>query len=301
MVERAVTASEGTAPGRARPTRWDRWYRPTLICLTILFGAMGLYVAIRRAGVFLKLGVLGVDHAMFMDFGRRWFEGGTIYLPYQFAGPYAYDVGSGTMDVATMPALYPPIVGPVFAVWRFLPVVLWWAIPLGVLVYAFVRWRPALWSWPVMLATLIWPNTADALWAGSSTLWVVAGVAGGLLWGWPAAVIAFKPSFAPFMLIGLRQRSWWIAVVLVAVLAVVMLPEWFRYVSALQNLESPGLVYSLGDLPLLLVPVIAWVARRRDVSSVRDLDPLGEALPSGGEDVGRDGFDGPGNENVAQR
>ena len=65
---------------------------------------MGFYVAIRRAGVFLKLGVLGVDHAMFMDFGRRWLEGRTIYLPYQLAGPYAYDIGSGTMDVATMPA-----------------------------------------------------------------------------------------------------------------------------------------------------------------------------------------------------
>jgi hypothetical protein len=114
-------------------------------------------------------------------------------------------------------------------------------------------------------------------------------------------VIAFKPSFAPFMLIGARRRSWWIAVALVAVLALVMLPEWFRYVSALQNLESPGLVYSLGDLPLLLVPVIAWAARRPVAGSVRDLDPLRETLPGGGEKVGRDGFDGPGNESVAQR
>jgi len=129
----------------------------------------------------------------------------------------------------------------------------------------------------------------------------VAGVAGGLLWGWPAAVIVFKPSFAPFMLIGVRRRSWWLAIALVALLAVVMLPEWFRYVTALQNLESPGLVYSLGDLPLLLVPVIAWAARRRVAASVRDLDPLGESLPGGGEKVGRNGFDRPGNENVAQR
>jgi hypothetical protein len=261
---------------------------------------MGLYVAIRRAGVFLKLGVLGVDHTMFMDFGRRWLEGGTIYLPYQLAGPYAYDVGSGTMDVATIPALYPPIVGPVLAVWRLLPAVLWWAIPLGILAYAFVRWRPALWAWPLMLATLIWPNTADSLWAGSSNLWMVAGVTGGLLWGWPAAVIAFKPSLAPFLLIGVRRRSWWVAVAAVALLALVMLPEWSRYVSALRNLESPGLLYSLGDLPLLLVPVIAWAARR-SVRSVRDLDPLGKPLSSRGEEVRRDGFDSAGNESVAQR
>jgi hypothetical protein len=291
-----VTAAEG------RRAQWrDRWSRPTLICLTIVVGALGIYVAVRRAGVFLKLGVLGVDHAMFMDFGRRWLEGGTIYLPYQLTGPYAYDVGSGTMDVATMPALYPPIVGPVFAIWRLLPAALWWAIPIAILAYAFVRWRPALWAWPLMLAALIWPNTADSLWAGSSNLWIVAGVAGGLIWGWPAAVIAFKPSFAPFILIGVRRRSWWIAVALVAVLSLAMLSEWLRYVTVIQNLESPGAVYSLGDLPLLLVPVIAWAARRRPADLVRRVDPLGEALASGSEDLRRDGLDRVGDEGVAQR
>jgi hypothetical protein len=284
-----------------RSIRWERWTRPTLICLTLVFGALGLYVAIRRAGVFLKLGVLGVDHAMFMDFGRRWLEGGTIYLPYQLAGPYAYDIGSGTMDVASMPALYPPIVGPVFAVWRILPALLWWAIPLAILGYAFARWRPAIWTWPIMLATLIWPNTPDSLWAGSSNLWIVAGVAGGLVWGWPAAVVAFKPSLAPFILIGVRRRSWWVAVGLLAVLALAMLPEWFRYVTVLQNLESPGALYSLGDLPLLIIPILAWLGRRRPAASARRIDPLGEALLGGREDIGRDRLDGIGDEGVAQR
>jgi hypothetical protein len=281
--------------------RWDRWYRPTIICLTVIVGVLGLYVAARRAGVFLKLGVLGVDHAMFLDFGRRWLEGGTIYLPYQLAGPYAYDIGSGTMDVATMPALYPPTVGPVFAAWRYLPDLLWWVIPLGVLAYAIVRWKPAMWSWPLMLATLIWPNTADSLWAGSSNLWIVAGVAGGLIWGWPTAVVAFKPSLAPFILIGARRRSWWVAVGLLAVLALAMLPEWFRYVTVLQNLESPGALYSLGDLPLLSIPILAWLGRRRPAASARRFDPLGEALLGGREDIGRDRLDGIGDEGVAQR
>jgi hypothetical protein len=290
-----------TASADVRPTGWDRWARPALICLTVLFGVLGLYVAIRRLGVFLKLGVLGVDHSMFMDFGRRWLEGGTIYLPYQLAGPYAYDVGSGRMDVATMPALYPPIVGPVFAAWRVLPAILWWAIPLAILAYAIVRWRPALWAWPVMLATLIWPNTADSLWAGSSNLWIVAGVAGGLLWGWPAAIVAFKPSLAPFILIGVWRRSWWLAVALIAMLAVLLLPEWERYVTVLQNLVSPGGLYSLGDLPLLFVPLLAWFAQRRPARLARRVDPLGEALLGGREDVGRDRLDGIGDEAVAQR
>ena len=103
------------------------------------------------------------------------------------------------------------------------------------------------------------------------------------------------------MLIGVRRRSWWIAVGLIALLALVMLPEWFRYVSALQNLESPGLVYSLGDVPLLLVPVIAWAARRPSAGSMGDLDALGETLSSSGEEVRREGLDGAGHESVAQR
>jgi hypothetical protein len=284
-----------------RSIRWERWTRPTLICLTIVFGVLGLYVAIRRAGVFLKLGVLGVDHAMFMDFGRRWLESGSIYLRYQLAGPYAYDIGSGTMDVATMPALYPPIVGPVFAIWRLLPAILWWAIPIAVLAYAFVRWRPALWAWPIMLATLVWPNTADALWAGSSNLWMVAGVAGGLIWGWPAIVVAFKPSLAPFILIGVRRRSWWIAAVAVALLGLATLSEWARYVTVVGNLQSPGVLYSLGDLPLLLVPVVAWLARRQPSGSAWNLDALRQALPGRGKDLGRDRLDGVRNEGVAQR
>jgi hypothetical protein len=152
-----------------------------------------------------------------------------------------------------------------------------------------------------MLATLIWPNTADSLWAGSSNLWIVAGVAGGLIWGWPAAVIAFKPSFAPFMLIGVRRRSSWIAVALLAALSVAMLSEWFRYVTVLRNLDSPGALYSLGDLPLLLVPVIAWAARRRPADLVRRIDPFGEAFASGSEDLGRDGLDSIGDEGVTQR
>ena len=285
----------------ARSIRWERWTRPTLICLTIAFGALGLYVAIRRAGVFLKLGVLGVDHAMFMDFGRRWLEGGTIYLPYQLAGPYAYDIGSGTMDVASMPALYPPIVGPVFAIWRFLPALLWWAIPLAILGYAFARWRPAPWAWPLTLATLVWPNTADALWAGSSNLWIVAGVAAGLIWGWPAIVVAFKPSLAPFILIGVQRRSWWIAAAAVAVLGLAVLPEWTRYATAVGNLRSPGVLYSLGDLPLLLVPVVAWLARRQPSRSAWNLDALRQALPGRGKDLGRDRLDGIRNEGVAER
>jgi hypothetical protein len=247
----------------------DRWSRPTLVWLTILFGAMGLYIATLRLGVFQRLGILGVDYAMFMEDGRRWLESGTMYLPYQLAGRYAHDIGSGTMDVAVMPALYPPIAGPVFAAWRLAPSFLWWAIPIGVLVYALFRWRPALWAWPLMLESLLSPNTADAFFAGGSTMWVVAGVAGGLLWGWPAVVIAFKPSFAPFIVVGAGRRSWWLAVGLVAILGLAMLPEWFRYFTVLRNLESPGLIYSIGSVPFLVVPLIAWVARRAPAEPTR--------------------------------
>jgi hypothetical protein len=254
---------------RLRPIESRGLTRATLVWLTVLITVIGAYFFYVRFGLWARLGILGVDHAMFLEDGRRWLETGTMYLPYQLEGRYAHDIGSGTPNVAIMPALYPPIAGPVFAAWRFLPDALWWAIPIAVLAYALVRWRPSLWAWPLIVEALLWTNTADAVLAGGSNMWVVAGLAGGLIWGWPAALIAFKPSFVPFMLVGAGRRSWWIAVGLVIILALAMLPEWFRYVTVLRNVQSPGLLYSVGGLPLLLVPVIAWVARRAPAERTR--------------------------------
>ncbi len=94
-------------------------------------------------------------------------------------------------------------------------------------------------------------------------MWVVAGVAAGLVWGWPALVVLFKPSFAPFLILGARHRSFWIGAAVIGGISLLMLPEWIRYVEVIRNARSPGLLYSLGDLPFVSVPIVAWTARAR--------------------------------------
>jgi hypothetical protein len=240
-----------------------RWGRPAALGLAVVILVTGLAIMSARYRAFEARGLVGVDYRLFMELGRRWLEDGSMYLQYQLTGPYAFDVGAGGTDVTIMPSLYPPFVGPIFAAWRPLPAAAWWLIPLAILAFAVIRWRPAPWTWPLLSAVLLWPNTAGPLVTGNTTLWIAAGVAGGLLWGWPALLVALKPSFAPFILIGVRRRSWWVGAAVLAGLSMFMISDWSRYFEVVRNTQGAGVLYSLGDLPLAVAPVIAWLGRQR--------------------------------------
>jgi hypothetical protein len=248
---------------RSAPTTWagaDRFYRPIFLGLTLVVLALGAMIVRAQYGAFADRGLVAVDYRMFMELGSRWLETGSMYAPWQFS-PYNYAQGAGTTDFDRMPALYPPLAGPVFAAWTFLPVFLWWAIPVGILAYMLYRFRPAPWAWPLMALATWNTNTTGVYTVGGSSMWIAAGVAAGLVWGWPALVILFKPSLAPFLLVGVRKRAFWIGALVLGAVSLLMLPEWFRYVEVLRNTESPGVLYSLRDIPLMLVPVIAWISR----------------------------------------
>jgi hypothetical protein len=232
--------------------------------LAAVLGVLGLVITALRVQAFAERGLIGVDFRLFSSVGERWLETGSMYQPYQFAGPYAFDRAAGTNAVWDAPALYPPIAAPLFAGLRLLgplAAVLWWAVPCGVLVYALYRWRPAPWTWPVLALPLLWPSTAAPFLTGNTTMLVAAGVAGGLMWGWPVLIVALKPTFAPFLLLGVKRRSWWLGAALLAVLSLTMLDEWVRYVTVLRNVTGAGLLYSVADLPLVMVPVVAWLGR----------------------------------------
>lgn len=126
--------------------------------------------------------------------------------------------------------------------------------------YAFFRWRPRMWAWPVIAFGILWPPTQNAILQGNTNLWVAAGVAGGLLWGWPAVLIILKPTFAPLVIIGFGRRSWWLAWALMAGLAVVMWSMWLDYVTIIQNTTIPW-TYSLGGLPSVAIVVAAYIGR----------------------------------------
>lgn len=195
---------------------------------------------------------IGMDFRFYRDVGARWLTDGSYYLPRQLAGPY---------DVQLMAdVLYPPHALVLFVPFAFLPAILWWAVPIGVTLYIIRDMPPAPWAVVGMLLLLMWPRAHAAFIFGNSDMWMMAAVAAGLRWGWPALLVTIKPTVAVLALVGLRRRSWWVVVGLLALASLPMLPLWFDYALSVRNLRIDPW-YSLGSLPLLLIPVVAWLGR----------------------------------------
>jgi hypothetical protein len=207
---------------------------------------------------------LGMDYRYYRDIGVRWLADGSYYLPRQLAGPYQAFLMS---DV-----FYPPAALLLFAPFAVLPAVLWWVVPITVLGYSLLRLQPAPWAWFVMVVLLAWPRAIGAYLFGNTDIWAVAAVAAGARWGWPAAFLALKPVFLPFALPAVRRRAFWIGLGLVGAISMAMLPLWFDYGRAMRDMTIRS-DYSLGSVPLLLIPIVGWLARRR-------ASPVGEAGPT---------------------
>jgi hypothetical protein len=201
---------------------------------------------------------LGMDYRFYRDVGLRWLTDGVYYLPYQLDGPYGF---TNMVDV-----LYPPQALLLFAPFAYLPAPLWWVIPIGVTSAALWGLRPRPWAWVAMLLLLAWPRAIGAYLFGNSDIWVMATIAAGARWGWPAAFIILKPTALPFMLPAVRRRSFWIALGILAGTFIVMAPLVAQYVTAMRNLTI-DLGYSLGSLALYLVPIAAYLGRDRTRTS----------------------------------
>ncbi len=195
----------------------------------------------------------GVDYALYMDATRRFLAGGAFYEPWQVAGPYTTSFGA---------ILYPPSALPLLAIFAVLPAVLWWAIPLGLTGYAIRRLRPAPWAWPLMALCLAWLPALLRIVSGNPVIWAMAALALGTLHAWPSAFIVLKPSLGPFALFGIRRRSWWIALGALVVLSIPFTTLWLDWVAVIRH-SGLGFAYSIHEVPLMLIPLIAWVARDR--------------------------------------
>ena len=227
------------------------WFWPvvgsTFVALVMLF----LFAAtVMRSDVSARI---GADYQLYMDATRTWLSGGSFYPAAQLQGPF-------TMD--EQPILYPPYSLVLFVPFVALPAALWWAIPIGLTVIGLWRRRPARWVWPLLIAGLLWPNSIWLVLSGNPGMWVVAALAFGPRW--PTAFVLLKPSLAPFALLGIRDRGWWLAVGGLVIVSLAAISMWDDYLVSLRNFDSGrGLAYSFGDLPLVLVPVIAWATDRR--------------------------------------
>ncbi len=214
--------------------------------------------------------VLAFDYWPYVDAASRWLHGGSFYLPYQLSGPY---------PVVEHEIMYPPSALFLLVPFTVLPAPLWWAIPTAVAGWFVASYRPSLLGWTGILACLAFPWTPMLWLAGNPVIWIVAGLAAAPRLGWPGAILALKPQFAPLALIGWRHRSFWIASVIVGAASLLLLPLWFDWLNALRNVSSwPGgnLAYWVNNLPLLAIPLIAWLAR----TSGRTRTP-GATRPSG--------------------
>ena len=251
-----------------------RWGRPLAVGLTALCLLWAVVALSRVWTLAVANDLVAVDHLTLQAFAQRWLDTGSMYLPYQVAGPF--DPRPLPHVPSIMPSMYPPHAVYLFVPSLVLPAILWWAIPFSIIGYALWRWRPAVWTWPVLVLLLADSDSLTWLVVGSSTMWTASFVAAGLLWSWPAVLVTLKPSLLPFALIGIRRRSWWIASAGLAVLSLPLAGQWMAYASVVQNAEA-SLSYSLGSLPLMLVPVVAWLGRRQPRSALVTLDSASRA------------------------
>ena len=200
----------------------------------------------------------GVDFVLYRDVAARWLAGGPYFEPYQLAGPYEIRAG----DV-----LYPPVGLILFAPFAVLPAAIawstWWAIPLGVVAWAVWRLRPRVEVWPLLALCVAWPTTLLKTWTGNPVIWCVAAMALGTLWYWPSVFVLLKPSLAPFALFGANRRSWWVALAGFAVLCLPFGPLWADWVASVVNSRGGGVLYSALEIPMLMIPLVAWLGRTR--------------------------------------
>jgi hypothetical protein len=218
----------------------------------VLLGIVAVYELVILVGIIGPQ--LGEDRLFSQAIGERWLSGQPIYLAHQLAGPYQV-----TLQVDN---LYPPSALLLFVPFVFLPAFLWWLIPIGITGYVVASWRPAWWTWPLMALLIVWPKTISSVLWGNTDMWAVAAVAAGLRWGWPALFLLAKPTLAPFALVGVRSRAFWVVGAAMVIWSIVMLPLWLDYFTAMRHLRIPW-DYSLGSIPSLFLPIVAWVGRTR--------------------------------------
>ncbi|MGP1673948.1 MAG: hypothetical protein ACTS8Z_01880 [Candidatus Limnocylindrales bacterium] len=197
--------------------------------------------------------MLDWDRGHYMDAARRFLDTGTPYLASEVLAPFDYQ---------PLTFLHPPNALYLMVPFAFLPDAAWYLVPLAIIAISLYAWQPARWAWPILALCLAWPRSQSMIVTGNTDLWVAAFVALGCRYGWPALLIGIKPSLAPVALVGVRHRSWWLALPVGIAACVPFGSLWFDWLAVVRN--APGdLLYSVLALPLILMPFIAWRVRTK--------------------------------------
>lgn len=239
-------------PTGGRPT--VRWWFLARVATVLL-----LVAAVARSVVFLLVvprapTEIGLDYGLYMEATRRWLAGGPFYPAWQLAGPYTITPYFSRGEI-----LYPPNALPLFAVFTYLPAIVWWVVPFLIVVAALVRLRPAAWAHPLIAFLVLWPRTGEMVIVGNPAMWCVAAVAAGAAWGWPGAFTLIKPSLFPFAAMGSWRRGWWVALAAMLLVTLPFAYLWSQWLTVVTN-ASNGAAYNLNEFPTMMIGVVAWIA-----------------------------------------
>lgn len=192
---------------------------------------------------------LATDFDLYVEATRAWLASGQFYLPHQLAGPYGIAHG----DV-----LYPPVALWLFVPFTVLPAVLWWAVPVWATGWVIWRHRPGPIAWPLLAICLAWEPTQIHLVSGNPGLWAMMATALATIYPIAGPFALLKPSLAPFALVGIRHRAWWVGLAVVGLLSLAVLPMWSDWLTVMRNQSNEGgLLYSWQYAPMMLLPLIA--------------------------------------------
>ncbi len=228
--------------------------QPVWVGLTIVLLGVAVYFTVSLYRIIDDQRAVGVDRTYYQFVAQRWLDTGVFYTSRQLDGPY---------QVHTLvDNLYPPHALYLFVPFLFLPDFLWWSVPLGLIAYVVWWCRPAVWAWPILALIIALPKTPNQIIYGNTDMWITAFIAAGVRWAWPAVLISIKPSLAVFGLIGIRSRSWWIAAAVLALASLPFLGLWLIYPTVMRN-SSAEWFYSFGNLPLFVLPLVAWATSTR--------------------------------------
>jgi hypothetical protein len=234
----------------------SRLARPLAFGLAVVilgFLAFELWIVIPR----MRPEALGVDFHQYLEHTQRWLDGGSLYLERQLLGPYEIQAGDSLYPPPILYLTVPFVLG--------IPQVFWWAIPLTIIAIVVGRYRPAPWTWPLLAAMIAAPRSIEIVMYGNPVIWCTAALTAGTVLGWPAVFVILKPSLAPLAIWGIRRRSWWIALAVAIVAAVPFGAMWLEWIQVIRD-SSGSLLYSIPDLFFVLLPVVAWLGRRRVTS-----------------------------------
>jgi hypothetical protein len=244
--------------GEAAPDRRRLFRRAVVIgSLTLVAAQVVMYVVgwlTQRDSIPLGLDWLGYRAGF-----ERWLATGSPYAPFELAGPFTPE---------HLDFIHPPnfllLAGPFSLLPHPLDYILWVGIPIAIFVWLLHRipW----WAYPVVAFLSMTNSLQYPILNGNSSLWMTAVFSLSLRYGWPAGLLAMKPSLLPLAFAGLRRPV--PTFLLAAVPVALTLPLFPAYVTVLHNANLP-LTYSVSNYSLIALALVPWAAEHAPALAAR--------------------------------